>query len=70
VLRNPSAQPKKIAIDVQQAFELPEGSTGHYVMHSPWATDTDKPSIELDAHQPHSFELQPFEVITLESAEP
>jgi hypothetical protein len=67
VLRNPGADPQQISIDVQDAFELPQGAKEHYSMHSPWAADTGKPSMELAAHQPHIFELQPFEVLTLQS---
>lgn len=67
VLRNPSAQPQTMRVDVAQAFELPEGAAQSYAMHSPWAADSGKASVRLEAHQPHTFELQPFEVITLES---
>ena len=55
-------------IDVQTAFELPPNAKPHYAMHSPWAADSNKQSIELEAHQPHTFELQPFEVLSLQSA--
>jgi hypothetical protein len=36
-------------------------------MHSPWAADSEKQAIKLDAHRPYIFELQPFEVATLQS---
>jgi hypothetical protein len=67
VLRNPSSQPRTISLDVQDAFELPKGAKQHYAMRSPWAADSGKEPILLEAHHPHVFELQPFEVITLES---
>jgi hypothetical protein len=67
VLRNPSAQTQLIAIDVQGAFELPPEARQSYRMHSPWAGDTSKPSVTLRTHHPHTFELQPFEVLTLQS---
>jgi hypothetical protein len=68
VLRNPSSHPQHISIDVQTAFELPSNAKPHYTMHSPWATDANNPSIDLTAHQPHTFDLHPFEVLTLQSA--
>jgi len=67
VLRNPTSHPQQISIDIQTAFELPLAAHAHYTMHSPWAADTNKPSIELTAHQPHVFDLQPLEVLTLQS---
>jgi hypothetical protein len=66
-LRNPTAHAQHITIDAQDAFELPAGAQQRYSMHSPWAEDARKPSIELAAHQPHTFDLQPFEVLTLQS---
>jgi len=68
VLRNPTSHPRHVSIDVQTAFELPPNAKAHYSMHSPWAADSGKPSIELAAHQSHTFDLQPFEVLTLQSA--
>ena len=68
VLRNPTSHSQSISIDVQTAFELPPNAKPHYSMHSPWAADSSKPAIELTAHQPHTFDLQPFEVLTLQSA--
>ncbi len=67
VLRNPTSHPQHISIDIQTAFELPPNAKPHYFMHSPWAADVNKPSIELTAHQPHIFDLQPFQVLTLQS---
>ena len=67
VLRNPSAQPRRIDIDVQETFELPPEAKRTYTMHSPWVADKAAPSVTLQAQQPHTFELMPFEVVTLES---
>jgi hypothetical protein len=69
VLRNPTSHVQKISIDAQNAFEIPSGAAQHYVMHSPWAADSGKPNIKLDAHHPHIFALQPFEVMTLQTHE-
>jgi hypothetical protein len=67
VLRNPSASPREIRIDVGNAFELPAEAAHKYSAHSPWAAEAATPSIELEAGHPHTFELKPFEVITLEA---
>ena len=66
-LRNPSPQPQAIAIDVQQAFELPPGAPQHFHAHSPWSADRSQPALDLRAHQPHTFHLKPFEVLNLDA---
>jgi hypothetical protein len=66
-LRNPDDKPAKLSIDVATAFELPDGAAKSYTAHSPWAEDRAQPAIELNAGQPHTFELAPFEVLTLEA---
>jgi hypothetical protein len=35
-------------------------------MHNPWKADRQQPMVELQAGQPHTFTLQPFEVLVLE----
>jgi len=65
-LRNPSNQPQTIDIDIQKAFELPEGAAQDYMAKSPWKDDANKPAIEIHAHVPHEFHLAPFQVLTLE----
>jgi hypothetical protein len=64
-LRNPSDKPQSIAIDVQEAFELPSGAPQRYRMRSPF--DTTVSPVELRAGEPHTFDLQPFQVLTLQS---
>ena len=66
VLRNPSDHPQSIAIDLQKAFELPPGAPQNYTARSPWKSDAAMPSLELKANQPHTFELKPFQVVTLD----
>jgi hypothetical protein len=66
-LRNPSDKPQELALDIGQAFELPEGAKPKYSARSPWAKDADKPGIELSAGTPYLFQLTPFQVITLEA---
>jgi hypothetical protein len=63
-LRNPSDKPQSFVVDVQKAFELPQGAPTAYRMgdvYNPSAA-----AIELRAGQPHTFQLKPFEVVTLE----
>jgi len=66
VLRNPSDKPQSIRIDPQIVFELPAGAATHFTAHSPWKDDAAKPAIELRVHNPHEFQLAPFEVLTLD----
>jgi hypothetical protein len=67
VLRNPNDQPATFRADFKSIFELPSGSPKAFHFHSPWKSDQSKPAITLEAGQPHTFELQPFEVLVLES---
>jgi hypothetical protein len=64
-LRNPSDKPQSFSVDVADAFELPAGAPQRYRMHSPF--DSAVAPIELRAGAAHTFELKPFEVLTLES---
>jgi hypothetical protein len=68
-LRNPSAEQKRFALDVQQAFELPPGAPRQYAAKSPWFRDSGRKPIQLRAGSEHGVLLAPFEVLTLE-AEP
>ncbi len=62
-LRNPADQPSQIRLDVGDAFELPVGAAQEYVLKSPWTEDTAKPEIRAVSGQPHTFNLQPLEVL-------
>ena len=66
-LRNPSASPREIRIDVGTAFDLPAEAARQYSAHSPWSADANAPPIQLEAGRAHAFELKPFEVIVLEA---
>ena len=66
-LRNPSSKAQQIVIEIGHAFELPEGAAKRYKAHSPWASDAAQPAIELEAGKPHTFQLAPFQVLTLEA---
>jgi hypothetical protein len=66
-LRNPSEHTQRFSIDVGKAFELPAGMPRKFAAHSPWKADEGAPSIPLSAGETDVFELQPFEVLTLEA---
>ena len=66
-LRNPSNTPQSITLIAARIFELPHGAPTHYKAHSPWAADAAQTPINLDAGHPHTFQLAPFQVLTLEA---
>ena len=66
-LRNPSNRPQRFSLDVGQAFELPPGAPKNFSAHSPWKLDQGEKTISLAAGEPHTFQLQPFEVLNLEA---
>jgi len=65
-LRNPSAEPTSLTLDVARAFELPPDAPRQYRLKSPWK---DRPNQErnLQAGQPARFALAPFEVLMFEA---
>lgn len=65
-LRNPDKLAHKFDLDPQSAFELPPGAAQEFTARSLW-NDSRQPEIALRAGQPHTFTLQPFEVLTLEA---
>jgi hypothetical protein len=65
-LRNPDRAPHTFEIDPQSAFDLPVHAPENYVARSPWKNSSPA-EIQLRAAQPHTFTLQPFEVLTLEA---
>ena len=65
-LRNPSDKPQSISLKLSDVFELPASAAQSYVVNSPWKDDATHAAFRLDARQPHTFELAPFEVLTLE----
>ena len=66
VLRNPSDHAQTIRLQLQDVLELPRGSSQAYTAHSPWKEDASQPALQLSARQGHSFELAPFQVLTLD----
>jgi hypothetical protein len=67
VLRNPSDKPQSMVIDVAHAFELPNGAPRAYRLKSPWKSDAGKAAVTVRAGEPHTFELQPFEVLVFDA---
>ncbi|HEY5233715.1 MAG TPA: enterotoxin [Verrucomicrobiae bacterium] len=66
-LRNPDDKPAIIALDAENIFELPAGAKKTFAMHSPWGEDKNAPDVILHAGEPHTFSLEPFQVLVLES---
>jgi len=66
-LRNPSDKPQAFSLEVSKAFELPDQAVRKFMAHSPWKRDEQQPSFALTAGEPHSFQLQPLEVLTIEA---
>ena len=67
VLRNPSDQPRTLALDVAAALELPADAPQRFTLRSPWREDARAPAVNLRAGESHAFTLAAFEVRTLES---
>jgi hypothetical protein len=66
-LRNPKDEPRRIAVDIGTAFELPPGAVLAYSLKSPWKDDAEKPETILSAGKEHAFELKPFEVMVFDA---
>ena len=66
-LRNPKNARQSITLDVGFAFELPDGGPRSYAAQSPWAADRGQAPLRLQAGVPYRFDLQPFQVVTLEA---
>jgi len=67
-LRNPSDKPQSFSLDVANAFELPADAARSYVGRSPGKRDEQSPALPLVAGKVHTFQLQPFEVLTIEAS--
>lgn len=69
MLRNPDDQPHDFTLDVTAAFELPPRAPPGYLLRSPWAEDASKSVRTVEARQPLTLTLQPFEIVIFD-AEP
>jgi hypothetical protein len=67
VLRNPKDAPQPLTLDVGHAFELPDGAPTEFAAKSPWAADRGQMPLRLVAGVPQTFQLRPFQVLTLEA---
>jgi hypothetical protein len=66
LMRNPSNQRGRFVLDIGAAFELPPQAAKIYEGQSPWKSEAALPSVVLTAGQPRTFDLAPFQVLTLE----
>jgi hypothetical protein len=66
VLRNPSDKAQSMSVDLGKAFELPIGAARVYVAKSPWKSDAGVAPLTVTAGTEHVFQLEPFQVVTLE----
>ena len=66
-LRNPGDKPATFTADMEKLFDLPAGAKKTFRLHSPWHEDGQKPDINVRAGEPHTFQLEPFQVLVLES---
>ena len=67
-LRNPSDHPQDFTASLSTLLELPAHSADAYTARSPWKADSNTPPVTIPAQEPHTFHLQPFQVLTLELA--
>lgn len=65
-LRNPTAKPAAMTIDLQKAWELPPGAATTYRLVSPWKDAPQSPR-QLSAVKPETFALAPFEVLVFDA---
>jgi hypothetical protein len=65
-LRNPSDQPQDFTLLLHQALEVPSRSVKRYALRSVWGTKDRFPK-SVDAFQPYTIRLQPFEILVLEA---
>jgi hypothetical protein len=66
-LRNPSDKAQDFLLDVGQAFELPPDAARKFIAHSPWHDEAAIQIMNIEAGAPHTFHLEPFQVLTLEA---
>jgi hypothetical protein len=64
--RNPDDQQRSIMLDANALFELPLEMSKHFTLQSPYK-DQRVQSLELEAGQPQSVTLEPFEVLVLDA---
>lgn len=65
-LRNPDDRPQKFTANLASLLELPAGSASSFIGRSPWIAPRAAEEVKISVQEPHTFTLQPFEVLTLE----
>jgi hypothetical protein len=66
-LRNPSAQPNSISLDLGEIFELLPNAPRAFSLKSPWAEDAARPARQVSVSKRETFALQPFEVLVFDA---
>jgi hypothetical protein len=67
MLRNPDDQPQTVTLDANTVFELPVGAAKNYALQSPYS-DQRVQTLSLQAGQPQSLMLAPFEVLVFNAS--
>ncbi|TKC92723.1 enterotoxin [Trinickia terrae] len=65
-LRNPANREQRFDLDLRRSLELPAGFDKRFRAHCPWQEQAVNVPGVLDADQPQTVPLAPFEVLTLE----
>ncbi len=65
-LRNPTAKPARMTVDVQTALELPPGAATAYRLVSPWKDAPQTPQT-VRAGKAETFSLAPFQVLVFDA---
>jgi len=65
-LRNPGDRAQEFTASLAALLELPAGAAPQFDGQCPWKSESTKPSMKVSASDPHTFHLEPFQVMTLE----
>jgi len=64
-LRNPNDHPQEFTASLAALLELPPGASPQFTARSPWKGEASR-SFSISSQEQHAFQLQPFEVLTVE----
>ncbi len=67
VLRNPGESAADLTLDLATALELPGGAPEAFSVSSRWTRPGKDISLHMPATEPHSYHLDPFEILVLEA---
>jgi hypothetical protein len=65
-LRNPSDKPQDFTASLAVLLELPVEGAAAFDARSPWKAESAVAAVHIPAQEQHVFQLQPFQVLTLE----